>query len=194
MYIIICVKTRHSLIPRSHGKMKNFSTPYIDWVQGNNLLYHMSNSCECMGVNGEAACSLLQVMWEFVSVLQVLWEPYQYYKSRDQSPYQVLQVTCASSGRAMKNRRFIWKLITTVVLSYTRKISLICCRLYCYLCCTLVTIQTATHSWYFQYSFVLWWHISPKVALGRKWSVKVRKSEGVFTLTYQMWTTTSNSP
>ena len=29
------------------------------------------------------------------------------------------------------------------------QISLVCCRWHCYLCCTLVTIQTATNSWYF---------------------------------------------
>ena len=45
------------------------------------VFYHMSNSCECMGVNGEALqlhavykklCCLLQVMRESVSVLQVI--------------------------------------------------------------------------------------------------------------------------
>ena len=32
-------------------------------------------------------------------------------------------------------------------------------RLYCYSCCALITIQTATNLWYFQYSFVLWWYL-----------------------------------
>ena len=52
--------------------------------------------------------------------------PYPYCKSCDrENLYQVLQVTCAASECAMK--------------------SIVCCRLYCYSCCALITIQMATN-------------------------------------------------
>ena len=76
-----------------------------------------------MGVNGEALqlhavykkpYFLLQVTRESVSVLRVTRESVsgttshaririRYYKSRE-NPYQVLQVTCAASERAMKSK------------------------------------------------------------------------------------------
>ena len=46
----------------------------------------------------------------------------------------------------------------TIVQSLYRKISWVCCRLYCYSCCAQVTMPTATNEWYlFRYSLVLWW-------------------------------------
>ena len=45
-----------------------------------------------MGVNGEA-----------LQLHAVYKNPYQYYKSHE-NPYQVLQVTCAASERAMKSK------------------------------------------------------------------------------------------
>ena len=69
----------------------------------------MSNSLECMGVNEEA-----------LQLYAIYKKPYFYYKSREnlyqyyshmririrycKSPYQVLQVTCAASERAMKSK------------------------------------------------------------------------------------------
>ena len=55
--------------------------------------------------------------------------PYQYYKSRE-NPYQVLQVTCAASERAMVR---MVKIIITTVPSYARStMSELRIRLYCY--------------------------------------------------------------
>jgi len=75
---------------------------------------------------------LLQVRPESASVLQATWE-----------------------GTA-SHMRCIWtcneiegsydKFIITIVLSYTGKISLVCFHWHCYLCCVLVTLQTATFS------------------------------------------------
>ena len=65
-----------------------------------------------MGVNGEAlqlhaaykkSYFLLQVTRESVSVLQVTKIRIKYCKSRE-NPYQVLQVTCDASERAMKSK------------------------------------------------------------------------------------------
>ena len=109
-----------------------------------NRSYHMSNSHQCMGVNGKALCLctvykkpcfLLQVVQDFVSVLQVTWQ--------------------SGSGTA-SDARCVWtcnkievsydKIIITIVPSYTRKkTSLACCHLNCYCCCVLVMIQTATN-------------------------------------------------
>ena len=83
-----------------------------------------------------------------------------YYKSCE-NPYQVLQVMQESiSGTIRKshalhlnvqwNRRFVWwNHYHHSTKLYRKKISLVCCRLYCYSCCTLITIQTATNLWYF---------------------------------------------
>ena len=54
------------------------------------IFHHTSNSCECMGVNGEAL--QLHIVYK---------KPYLYYKSR-KNPYQVVQVTRAVSERTMK--------------------------------------------------------------------------------------------
>ena len=90
-------------------------------------VYHTSNSCECMGVNGEALqlhvvykkpYFLLQVTRESVSgTASHVRIHIRYYKSRE-NPYQVLQVTCSAFERAMK-----WKvcIIITIVPSYTGK-------------------------------------------------------------------------
>ena len=45
---------------------------------------------------------------------------YQHYKLLE-NPYQVLQLTCAASERAMKSKVCIDKIIITIVPSYTRK-------------------------------------------------------------------------
>ena len=98
-------------------------------LEAANFSYHMSNSHECMGANGEALqlhavyknpYFLLQVMWESVSVLQVTWE--------------------SISGTA-SHTRCIWmcneiegsydEIIITIAPSYTEKISLVCCRWHC---------------------------------------------------------------
>ena len=65
--------------------------------------------------------------------------------------YQVQQVMHNASERAMKSEVCMIKsIIITIVPSYTRiKILLVCCRWHCYSCCTLVTTQTATNSWYY---------------------------------------------
>ena len=54
---------------------------------------------------------------------------------------QVLQVTRTVSEHAMKS-----KVCMILVPSYTEKISLNHCRWHYYLCCALVTIQTAMNS------------------------------------------------
>ena len=63
-------------------------------------IYHTSNSCECMGVNGEAL--------QLHAVNRICYcksreNAYQYYKSRE-NLYQVLQVTCTASEHAMKSK------------------------------------------------------------------------------------------
>ena len=93
-----------------------------------------------MGVNGEALqpCAvykkpyfLLQITWESISVLQVSWES-----------ASVLQVTWESIWGTTSHMHCVWtcneiegschKIITTIVPSYTRKTSLVCCRWHCY--------------------------------------------------------------
>ena len=68
-----------------------------------------------------------------------------YYKSRE-NLYQVLQVTCAASERAMKSKvRTIKSLSPYYQGIPEKKISLICCRWHCYSCCPLITIRMATN-------------------------------------------------
>ena len=59
-------------------------------------IYHMSNLCECMGLNGEA----LQLHAVYKKAV------FLYYKSHknpyQSCEYQVLQVTCTAPERAMK--------------------------------------------------------------------------------------------
>ena len=55
-----------------------------------------------MGVNGEAL-QLHTVFKKSYFLLQVTRNLYQYYNSRENS-YQVLQVTCTASERAMKSK------------------------------------------------------------------------------------------
>ena len=78
--------------------------------------------------------------------------PCQYYKSRE-NPYQVL----AGYVRFVLNDRSKPKvrIIKSISPSYTEKRSLVCCHWHCYSRCAIVTIKTATNSWY---SFVLWWY------------------------------------
>ena len=52
------------------------------------VTYHMTNSCECMGVNGDIKSSILITSHTRIRIV--------YYKSR------VLQVTCTTSEHAMK--------------------------------------------------------------------------------------------
>ena len=95
-----------------------------------------------------------QVTRESISVLQVT-----------RQSVSVLQVMQESITGTASHTCCIWmcneikgsydKIIITIVPSYTgKKKSLVCCRWHCYLCSTLVTIQTATNSWYF-----LWWYL-----------------------------------
>ena len=128
------------------------------------IYYHASNSHECMGVNGEALqlhsvykkpyFFLLQVTRESVSVLQVM--------QKSVSVLHVhVQVTWKSVSGTASHGRCVWtcneieglydKIIITIVPGYTGKISLVCCCWHCwhYSCCTLITIQMATNSWYF---------------------------------------------
>ena len=67
---------------------------------GRKSFYHMSNSHECMGVDLEA-----------LQLHAVYRKPYFYYKSHE-NPYQVLQVTCAASERAMKSKVCMIKLLS----------------------------------------------------------------------------------
>ena len=118
-----------------------------------------------MGVNGEAL-QLHAVHKSCIFHYKSRENPYQYYKSC-KNPYQyykscknlyqvlqvmqesvsVLQVMHAVYEHAMKSKVYmIMKIIITTVPSYTGKISLVCCRWHCYLCCALVTIHTATNS------------------------------------------------
>jgi len=97
--------------------------------------YHTSNSCERMGVNGEAL-QMHTVYKNCICYCKSRENPYQYYKSR-KNLYQVLQVVCCVCNGSYD--KIIWK-------------NIICCW-HCYLCCALVTVQTVTN---FQYSFVLW--------------------------------------
>ena len=69
------------------------------------------------------------------------------YKSR-KNPYQVLQVTCDVSECAMKSKVCMIKSLSPQCKGIQEKTSLVCCRWHCYSCSTLVTIQTATNSWY----------------------------------------------
>ena len=97
--------------------------------------FSTSNSRECMGVNGQPL--QLHAVYEKPYLIQVTWE--------------------SVSGTA-SHTRWIWtcneiegpydKIIITIVPSYTGKKSLVCCRLYCYSCCTLVTMSTATNEYY----------------------------------------------
>ena len=86
---------------------------WISWF------YHMCNLCECMRVNEEAFqlpadfFFLLQVSWEFVSVLtsyvRICISTTSYMRicircsKSHENPYQVMQVTCAASERGMKS-------------------------------------------------------------------------------------------
>ena len=87
-------------------------------------------------------CSCIQFNKTCIVYYKSRKNPYQYYKSRE-NPSQVLQVMCNEIEGSYD------KIIITIVPSYTGKILLICCRWHCYSCFTLVTIQTATNSWYF---------------------------------------------
>ena len=95
-----------------------------------------------MGVNGEAL--QLHIVYKIAVFFSYKSRknPYQYYKSCE-NPYQVLQVTCAASERAMKLKV---RMINTIIQAIPEKISLVCCRWHCYLCCALVTVQMATNS------------------------------------------------
>ena len=53
--------------------------------------YHMSNTCECMGVNGEP-----------LQLHAVHKKPYFFYYMSHKNLYQVLQVTCTASEHEMK--------------------------------------------------------------------------------------------
>ena len=97
----------------------------------------VSNSSKCMGVNGEAL-QLHAVYIKLYILLQV-----------HENPYQVVEVTRTASEHAMKLKVHMIKPFITIAPSYTRKISLVCCRWHCHLYCTLVTIWTATNLWYF---------------------------------------------
>ena len=55
------------------------------------VTYHMSNTCECMGVNGEP-----------LQLHVVHKKPYFFYYMSHKNLYQVLQVTCTTSEHAMK--------------------------------------------------------------------------------------------
>ena len=111
--------------------------------QQNNAYYHMSASHKCMGdweTMGKEALQLhavykklyflLQVTRESISVLQVTWE----------------FVSVLVSGTA-SHTHYVWgcneiessydKIISTIVPSYTGRISWVCCRLYCYKCAAL---------------------------------------------------------
>ena len=66
------------------------------------IIYHMSNSRECMGVMGKP-CSCMQFIKSRIFYCKSCENPYQHYKSRE-NPYQVLQVTRAASERAMKSK------------------------------------------------------------------------------------------
>ena len=75
------------------------------YVGSKTVYYHTSNSCECMGVNGEALQLHSVYKKPYFFTAKSHDNPYQYYKSRE-NLYQVLQVTRAASERAM-NRRFV---------------------------------------------------------------------------------------
>ena len=74
-----------------------------------------------MGVNGEPcrgmqltkSCIFTQIMWESVSILQIIWNLHQYFKSR-KNPYEVLQDTRTLSENV---KDFYDKIIITIVAS-----------------------------------------------------------------------------
>ena len=55
------------------------------------VTYHMSNTCKCMGVNGEP-----------LQLHAVYKKPYFFYYISHKNLYQVLQVACTASEHAMK--------------------------------------------------------------------------------------------
>ena len=133
----------------------------------------MPNSHKCIGVNGKA----LQIHTVEKKKKHIV-----YYKSRE-NPYQVLEVMQCISGTSTTSHMICIRyykshdlyqvlqvmhampecamcLVWSNHYHYsTKKVSFVCCRLYCYLYFALVTIQTVTNEWFFQYSFVLWWYL-----------------------------------
>ena len=99
-------------------------------------------------------CSSHESHWGFLAVNIF------YYRSCE-NLYQVTAITmiriryCRSHAickNMQRNRRFVWwNHYCHITKLYRKKVSLVCCRW-----CTLVTIQTATNSWY---SFVLWCYL-----------------------------------
>ena len=78
----------------------SFSLNAIGAVQYHSFIIYMSNSCECMGVNGKP-CSCMQFIKSHIFYCKSHKNLYQYYRSLE-NPYQVLQVTRAVSEHAMK--------------------------------------------------------------------------------------------
>ena len=150
------------ILRATNARYRNLGMRLADNIKLTELLlfYHMSNSRKCMGVNGEALqlhavtkrhifyCKSRENLYQYYKSYENLYQYYkscenlyQYYKSHE-NPYQV---TCVASERVMKSKVCMIKSFITMVPSYTRKISLVCCRWHSYLCSTLVTIQTATN-------------------------------------------------
>ena len=115
--------------------------------------YHMSNSPECMGVDGEAL-QLHTVYKKPYFYYSSSENPYQYYKSHEnpyeycnscENQYQVLQITYAASERAMKSK-------VPVINHYHHSTKLYRKKYHSYFavgivtCAAHSTIQTATNS------------------------------------------------
>ena len=99
-------------------------TKYCSFI-ADKPFYHMSNSHECMGVNGEAL-QLRKVYKKPHFLLQVTWE----------------SVRCYKSDALRLNVQWIEGLYDRNHYHYS---TLVYWRWHCYSCCTLVTIQTATN-------------------------------------------------
>ena len=103
--------------------------PYVQW--SDMFIYHTSNSWSQWG-SSAAARSLQKVVFFTTTHMRI---HIRYYKSH------ALHLNVQWG--------LYEKIINTIIPSYIGKISLVCCRWHCCLCCALVTIQKATNSWYF---------------------------------------------
>ena len=102
------------------------------------IIYHTSNTRECMGVNGEAL--QLHILYKkSYFLLQVTWESVSGTASHAQCVW-----TC-NEIRGLYDKIDHYHHTTKL---YWKK-NIVCCIWHCYSCCTLVTTQTATNSWYY---------------------------------------------
>ena len=110
-----------------------FCQPFFFICRYKYFHYPMSNSRECMRVNGEALqlreVSKSRIFFSTSHAIHI-----RYYK------WRALVWTC--NEIKINHHHHSTKLY--------QKISLICCFWCCYSCCALITIRTATKLWYFQ--------------------------------------------